>query len=85
MVVTGEVSKQNGTNPLTITYEDHDTMDSLYESLKEREVEVRTLSRFAWVTCKNNLHVLQTFNDIKVKIQRETDAGNYALFSMEST
>lgn len=61
--------EDNAAQPRAVTYEDHESLDSLYDSLKEREVRIRTLSRFAWVTCKNNLHVLQSFTGVKVKIQ----------------
>ena len=65
---------------LSVTYVDHENMGSLAESLKEKEVTIRTLSRFAWVTCRNNCFVITSFEGIKVKIMKEANAGKHTVF-----
>lgn len=70
-------------NPLAVTYVDHENMGSLYESLKEKEVKIRMISRFAWVTCKNNLYIITSFDGIKVKLMKESDSSeDAALFGL---
>ena len=64
-----------GAKPGSVTYEDHESLQSLSSSLKGREIQIRQISRFAWVTCKKDTHVLQSFTSIKVKISRSKDSG----------
>ncbi|KAJ2920402.1 hypothetical protein MD484_g119, partial [Candolleomyces efflorescens] len=63
-----------GAKPGSVTYEDHESLQSLSSSLKGREIQIRQISRFAWVTCKKDTHVLQSFTSIKVKISRSKDS-----------
>ncbi|KAJ3551023.1 hypothetical protein NMY22_g50 [Coprinellus aureogranulatus] len=71
-----EARSEDVAQPREVTYEEHENLDSLYDALKEKEVKIRMISRFAWVTCKNNLHVLQSFNGVKVKISKTSDTEN---------
>ncbi|KAF5337268.1 hypothetical protein D9611_003163 [Ephemerocybe angulata] len=60
----------DGKEPRAITYEEHGSLENLTESLKDKEMHIRSLSRFAWVTCNKNLHILQGFKALKIKLKR---------------
>ncbi|RXW20633.1 hypothetical protein EST38_g5219 [Candolleomyces aberdarensis] len=61
--------------PRSVTYEDHESLQSLSNTLKAKEIQIRQISRFAWVTCKKDTYVLQSFKAVKVKISRSKDSG----------